>query len=107
MKGEGMEIGKDFYCSANVYIDEECFLYEDRRYCDYYHRKHPTPEQFKEEYCEEWKGAVYVLINGSKSSYWSLDEYDRYLEEMGGVAEHLIICACTPFGKPNDDWRPE
>jgi hypothetical protein len=23
------------------------------------------------------------------------------------VAHKDIVCACTPFGKPDDDWRPE
>jgi len=80
------EIDKDFYCSANFptcirseggeTIMERDIL--DCAICSNKHRKHPTPEQFKEEYGEDYP-----------------DFYSN------------IICACTPFGKPDDDWRPK
>jgi len=113
------EIDKDFYCSANCYDFTECYRYpsmetiycrHENKGCACYHRKHPTPEQFKEEYGKEYPddGAVYVLIKSLKGSgYWNIDGYGRYLAEMGGVIENLIVCACTPYGKPDDNWRPK
>jgi hypothetical protein len=63
MKGE---INKDFYCSVRAFVsnganNDQCeYGYEFSRRCKYgkdgcefFHRKHPTPEQFKEEYGEE------------------------------------------------------
>jgi len=114
------EIDKDFYCAAGCYMGEsdnydQCLLFGvenvtdcTKENCSYCRRKFPTPEQFKEEYGEEYpdNGAIYVLIkrlNGS--GYWSVDEYSRYFEEVGNDVG-LIVCACTPFGKPDNDWRP-
>jgi hypothetical protein len=56
-----------------------------------------TPEQFREEYGENWKGGIYALVNISGVIGW----YELpYLEITAPV-----ICACTPFGKPPRDWR--
>jgi len=111
------EINKDFYCSSGSYCEGRCLLDNtdgldgcgrDSSRCQNYHRKWPTPEQFKEEYGEEYPddGAVYVLINRlNGSGYWSVDEYSRYREEVGGDVG-LIVCAATPFGKADNDWRP-
>jgi hypothetical protein len=82
------------------------------------HRKHPTLEQFREEYGREWNGAMYVLET------W-IDCHKNHRHQMGitsaaalgcykGVGayelfeakEHntLAVCACTPYGKPDYDW---
>jgi hypothetical protein len=117
------EIDKNFYCSANVYSNEECHLgrYDgvcycehERKYCGCYHRKHPTPEHFKEEYGEEWTGAVYSHCCDSNNGDYSdcTSEKCKYYgwgdgEEYGCLVEPITVCACTPFGKPDDNWRPE
>jgi hypothetical protein len=104
------EIDRDFYCSANAYNNGRCM---DRNYqccrasdlCPAYHRRYPTPEQFRQEYGEEYPddGAVYILLDKllwAAGTYYNAKLYKPYGDE-------LIVCACTPFGKPDDDWRPE
>ena len=121
MKGE---IDKNFYCSADVFNtkgtnkkDSYC-SYADTRcrvdYCQNSHRKHPTPEQFKEEYGFEWTGAVYSHCCDSNNGDYSdcISEKCKYFgwgdgEEYGCLIEPITVCASTPFGKPDDNWRPE
>jgi len=71
------EISKDLYCSGDYYKDGWCTMGDCVHVdsCNHCHRKHPTPEEFKEEYGEEvpdnfpvWLNAWY--ING-KSIYKS------------------------------------
>jgi len=106
------EINTDFYCSgrcpylAHFGCDEPLCLK-----CNNRHRKHPTPEQFLEEYGEEYPddAAVYVLFETTISSEW---DAELFSEARHSIAKHPsfysnIICACTPFGKPDDKWRPE
>jgi hypothetical protein len=62
------------------------------------HRKHPTPEQYKEEYGEEWTGVVYG--RRSENRKWVFGS------RLDFVPETLIVCACTPFGMPDNNWRP-
>ena len=103
MKGE---INKNFYCGG-VFCskkDEEIeeatkreqdICFEDCFAC---HHKWPTPEQFEEEYGEKWKGACYYLINN-----------ERWADVISWAPADVItsvVCACTPFGKPDDNWRP-
>jgi hypothetical protein len=107
------EIDGDFYCSANfLMIDgskcnrEICGIdgcYEN--YCPHLHRKHPTPEEFKEEYGEEWSddGAVYEL----DKNRWPVDQRWFVGTKKNCGKNSIIVCACTPFGKPDDNWRPE
>ena len=105
----------DFYCLVNAYRnngkcglsykgtdDNNCIC----KNCNFGKRKHPTPEQFKEEYGEEWTGAVYYHCTNNDcdsdcdARIWSTEVY-------GCLSEPIIICACTPFGVPDKDWRPE
>jgi hypothetical protein len=119
MKGE---INKDFYCSANYYRggychDSQMFAEECRPPCKNFHRKHPTPEQFKEEYGEGWKGAVYTKcrVKFCKNDIclfyqeWTdFPETSLPSEVPDSCKKHLVkVCACTPWGIPPDDWRPE
>jgi len=117
MKGE---INKEFYCSANKIVRDRMgnfisclidFGDETCTGCCNYHRKHPTPEQYKEEYGEEYHDdwAVYVLFETVISSSWTAALFS---EAKSSIAKNPsfysnIICACTPFGSPDDDWRPE
>lgn len=113
MKGE---INKNFYCGG-VFCskkDEEIeeatkreqdICFEDCFAC---HRKWPTPEQFEEEYGEEYPddGAVWILIDPNEfplsGGKWLLRTYAMERE----AGNQFIVCACTPFGKPDDNWRP-
>ncbi len=76
-------------------------------YCKFIHRKWPTPEQFKGEYGYEWKGARYFLLTDGIQFVWSekLTIIDGVLYEP--VQDNISVCACTPWGKPPDGWRPE
>jgi hypothetical protein len=65
--------------------------------CTYCHRKYPTPDQFREEYGEDWKGGIYALVNISGVIGW----YELPRLEINAP----IVCACTPFGLPHRDWR--
>ena len=117
------EIDKDFYCSGfSENICGHYSLYHNcPENCRQNHRKHPTPEQFKKEYGEEWSddGAVYVLdIDEGDKPTWRTTEYCKeknrkpvYQTDSKGVItgykKSIIVCACTPFPKPDDKWRPE
>jgi len=106
------EINKDFYCSANCHgtalATEWCRL--KNRYCktdcENRHRKHPTPQQFREEYGREYPddGAAYALMTHGMAGIedWIAVKYGDYCEDG-----EPLVCACTPFCKPDKDWRPE
>jgi len=125
------KIDKDFYCSAGIiavkgtaekngycrYMDTRCVYLQ----CPNYHRKYPTPAQFKEEYGFDYPddGAVWNICKMSQKCYvnpgewwgdWELIIYKN--AKPKSWTEHLyeiqyIVCACTPFDKPANDWRPD
>jgi len=104
MKGE---IDSVFCCSGFHYENGKCSEGGDciRQGCNCYHRKWPTPEQFEKEYGEEYndEGTVYAQHHNIDwmVSYWG-NVKDCFYD-----GKCLVVCACTPFGKPNRDWRPE
>lgn len=125
-------IDKDFYCSAGLYsfdphLNETAIvscitgnMYEKRcKDCLNRHRKHPTVEQFKQEYGFEYPddGAVWYRYrflddgdNGGTNWYdWHLKTFKEAKMPLVTWQKHeiQIICACTPFGKPDNTWRPE
>jgi hypothetical protein len=121
------EINKDFYCSANAYVTQEQASLQYKDGCTYspsswkydytqcdhvscrnYHRKHPTPEQYKEEYGREYPedGAVYCFAFDDAGFSWIIGEH-KQVEKYRNIDEEPIVCDCTPFGKPDDNWRPE
>ena len=103
MKGE---IDKDFYCStagmSNCPDRGDCMI---GSVCPDCHRKWPTPEQYKEEYGIEYpyEGAVYCQHHNTN---WFIT-YRENAEDAYKTGNCLMVCACTPFGKPDRDWRPE
>jgi len=126
------EIDKDFYCSGGHYRDGWCLMSDSVHLysCKLCHRKHPIPEQFKEEYGEEVPDDFPVWILNSSSNEecfghrlpkekviwedwkWVLVSYKQAKETIscGNNEFHkwgAIVCACTPFGMPGNDWRPE
>jgi len=127
-----MKIGidKDLYCSATSEKSVYCWIDEckydepetletakedgdlleikdcNRQWCTCRHRKHPTPEQYKEEYGREYPddGAVWFIPKSwpvGVDYRWSIGIYRQYKN-----GEHYLICASTPYGKPDDNWRP-
>jgi hypothetical protein len=109
------EINKDFYCSTAGMKDCPSFrdCLEGGIICPDCHRKHPTPEQYKEEYDIEYPedGAVWYRRQNDFDGYfddWLLDDFETAVAKTDyelGIDQ--IVCACTPFGKPDDNWRPE
>jgi hypothetical protein len=82
--------------------------------CPYYHRKWPTPAQYKAEYGRDWPddGAVYCgcTIGDSEVVHWISPSYFWEAKDMIEENPHItcfVYCACAPWGKPPDDWRPE
>jgi len=122
------EIDNDYYCSAELYLDGSCraisnisVIYSGSPCnvnCPNRHRKWPTPEQFKEEYGEDVPDNMIVCTfftnsYGRKSfnlytyGYWKKllsGEETEYFNEPKRLS-HVTVC-CTPFGKPDPDWRP-
>jgi len=118
------EINKDFYCSGGYateaytplskltgranwcYLKNKGFDEVDCSICGCYRRKHPTPEQFKEDYGWDYPkdGAAYALMIHGMAGIedWVAVKYEDYCEDG-----EPLICACTPFGKPDKDWRPQ
>lgn len=99
------EIKKDYFCSGDFWNGERCSLSVTGNCiptCQMRNCKYPTPEQFFAEYEREWPddGAVYILNDGA----WFVAMYHAAKNAYRG---NPVVCACTPFGKPSDDWRPE
>jgi hypothetical protein len=75
--------------------------------CSHYRRKWPTPEQYKAEYGEEWPkdGAVYRLYTNNDGISSGISPLS--MTNKNKFVIHHVVCACTSWGKPPDDWRPE
>jgi hypothetical protein len=105
-------IDKDFYCTGDHYYqDEGCRLSGTKdciESCSERCRKHPTPEQFKEEYGEDYPddGAVYCRLVGGVSGWMIVARKNANHMQSHSSSQLLAVCACTPFGKPDEDWRP-
>jgi len=98
-------IDDNFYCGCvstcpHGYSSNDICKYNCDR-CTLKRRKYPTPEQFKEEYGVEYpdSGAVYYYTDK-----WKIDWY-KFAKYV--YPENVVVCACTPWGKPPADWRPE
>ena len=106
------ETDKDFYCSVQAYENGKCATGMICDKCNFIRRKYPTPEQFKEEYGEEWTGAVYVICHKTDctigrriigSCLW----FPNQITIPKECRDSTLICACTPFAAPPTGWRPE
>ena len=103
------EINENFYCSAFAYKEGDCSITKGScgKLCSNYHRKWPTLEQFKKEYCYGWEGAVYYFIEDSTLDWICFDLRNALWAIKGHLSEKVVmVAACTPFGKPPVDWRP-
>jgi hypothetical protein len=73
--------------------------------CPHKLRKWPTPEQFKKEYSRKPDGLLrWYLCKDGDEFVWA-DEYE-FLEWNVRYC-NVEVVACTPYGKPPADWRPE
>jgi hypothetical protein len=113
------EINNNFFCSngrgmctgeKHEGFDCQAVKSEMKGYCEYRKHKFPTPEQFKEEYGEDYpeEGAVYVLV-GVNTTKGFVGGWNAmlYYDAISCFPGDSTVCACTPFGKPDDNWRPE
>ena len=104
------EIDKDFYCTNSedfISSDGTEVRCDTDHYCETcrnMRRKWPTPEQYMEERGVEWKGAVYYLEKAFAFAGWNTTEL--WTLEKEPVENYIIVCACTDWSKPVDDWRP-
>lgn len=106
------EIDRDCYCTAGFFDNGICrngasFLYpctDKRKNCGQFCRKWPTLEQFGEEWGTDYPddGAVYILVDG----IWLVRSYIR-AREIVSESPRPVVCACSPFGSPPEDWRPK
>jgi len=112
------EIDKDFYCAANSFLDGRCYDYSGSLLsetcagidgCNFCHRKHPMPEQFRKEYGEDYPedGAVYYQPENAEG-IWDIASYGK----AKWLNAKVIVCACTPWViaqgteiNPDKDWR--
>jgi len=109
-------VGKDFYCSASAFSGG--FICDPPKepgdivcqYCINRHRKWPTPEQFRKEYGNKVSNDFPVWCKYQDSTGdWLITHYStaRTLQKNRAHVKLMIFCACTPFGKPEKNWRPE
>jgi len=96
-----------FFCGRTDFCDAAISNGCEGLSCDECHRKWPTLEQFKEEYGEDWTGAFYYHCTDSEcDSECIVNAKEWATEDTGCMCEPIIVCACTPFGEPDRDWRP-
>jgi hypothetical protein len=109
-------VDKDFFCP--VFILGAICEHKgkmDCNSCTAKCHKWPNPEQFKKEYGREYPddGLVwYKFPSDTDHTEWHYMYYadlraqliKPWCKERDTV---IIICACTPWGKPPDGWRPE
>jgi hypothetical protein len=96
----------NFYCSG--FSEDKCGHFPAcPKTCRQYHRKHPTREQFKEEYGREWDGALYRLCESAEGCDTECNSKGWSTETYGCLFESVAVCACTPWGKPPSGWRPQ
>jgi hypothetical protein len=110
MKGD---VDTNFWC-PNLLDREDCTKGIMCKYCRCIRHKHPTLKQFREEYGEEYSddGAVWWRMRGRKGwNNWSNEPVSlgSLINNMpiGKESDYQIACACTPWGKPPNSWRPE
>jgi len=126
-----MDIDDNFYCVSACFVDDStsnnqcCGSRPCYSACRNRHRKWPTPTELEEEYGREYQGddAVYFSHNNNYNEEtgkydgliwkdWKAMSYAEFLRIRSGYCEdiqdrYVAVCACTPFGKPPKDWRPQ
>ena len=124
------EIDKDFYCTnAEDFISSDgtevrCDTDHFCETCKNMRRKWPTPSQFMEEWGVEWNGAIYTkctfpqnppekpedpCLAEFRKNYCSVCRSSKWISSNPrscALSVFETVCACTPWDKPDDDWRP-
>jgi hypothetical protein len=121
MKGLKTKIkeDKDCFCGA-FYNRNNCPILADylqvngklecETGCRLWLHKWPTPEQYREEYGRDLQDndAIYFLAENEPypgeryAQWWQVEQYCEVED-----TDSFIVCACTPFGRPSDEWRPK
>jgi len=113
MKGE---LDRDWYCQHWEKPKEQCKQYgehgvetchgDGKKCCYFCRRKHPTLEQYREEYGVEYQkdGAIYYLEKAFPLAGWNTAEL--WTLEPLPAEDYFVVCACTPWRKPDRNWRP-
>lgn len=100
-----------FYCVWHGEDSSDCPRsgYEECDSCRGKHHKWPTPVQFRKEYGREVPDDIPVWsmhgnFNDDSTEGWHLSPWKNVKEFM-----HITfaVIACTPFGKPSNDYLPE
>jgi hypothetical protein len=126
-------IDDDLYCTGDYYQNGMCLMngsgcgrMRSSIGCNHCHRKYPSPEEYREEYGEDlgedfpvWliipEARQYIVLTSTETTMyddWTLMLYSEALklqefEQEGDFSpEVCIVCACAPFGKPDNNWRP-
>jgi len=115
------EIDRDWYCTGNHFFssgnikicmlkaksfaDDAAPVNKATKHCSHCHRKWPTPEQYKNEYGREYPEDAAIWVRWGNIDEWLLKSFSRKVHKWKG-REFLVVCACTPWGKPDDNWRP-
>jgi len=112
------KIDKYFYCSAykdcytRSWTGDKDIICKQLK-CPCFHSIYPTPEQFKEEYGEDYTEdrPVWLFIAYDGVGDWKTMSYKEAKIEIENIDEgrnwrYLVFCACTPFGKPDNEFDP-
>ena len=111
------EINRDWYCVCGASFDEcpkQNFMRTNDiscSRCSHRYRKYPTPEQYREKYGRGYPddGAVYFQLKDRKGfgiTLFKEVKSGKYFYWKKYIEVASIVCACTPWGKPPDNWRP-
>jgi len=101
-------LDKEHFCSATITSDLGRCPWSYKHSCEIcynYHRKWPTPEQFEEEYGRKAEGMPFYILSDATSVHrWVFGEVGYRGDYL---KSRVCVIACTPYGCPPSDWRPE
>jgi hypothetical protein len=95
------DIHKNFFCSTAGISD--CPEKGNCALCQDCHRKWPTPEMFHQEYGVTYPNEAAVFFKRHNDTQWAVGVWDT-VKKFNPV-DYLVVCACTPWGKPPKDWE--
>jgi hypothetical protein len=102
----------DFYCASRRVCPHPENSFECLDCLDRLH-KWPTLKQFKKEFNEDypddapvWKRAKLPPVAGI-CPVWKLYRYGQAKQEQRVFSLYFIVCACSKYGKPFDEWVPD
>ncbi|MCL2092985.1 MAG: hypothetical protein FWH12_02215 [Treponema sp.] len=106
-----IEINKTHFCSTGEMIktmtgEIHCHGKENNQceFCRNYKKKWLTVREFEREHWRPYpdEGAVYYIDGNDPNDVWGITSYGDAKDDE----RFIIVCACTPWGCPPNDWRP-